>query len=805
MTDAECFLALLFRGAPAGSTATVTAPTESGWASRHCPVEDPAAAAEAALQASSEGLDAYVGLAARRSGLDRFKRGARGDLTGLGCVWLDVDVAGPGHASASLPAGEEDVAAILAALPLPPSMVVHSGGGYHAYWLLDEWCADVQRAERACSAWQAAAIAAAGRRGWHVDDTSDAPRVLRVPGTQNYKAAEPRPVVLECAADPPRYSIEDLERIASPAAEPAAPSAAPSAAPPPDKVADEPVDLAAVREALSRARRSKAHGGEREREQAELLGRVLDGKPLAEPGERHRARVRAVGLVAYWVPAGTPWEAALEVLRPCLLATPLVGDETFEAAVEKTRLLYESSMRSRALADERRRADAEAFKRLSDKLGAAPRAAEVAEAGGDWMDLLVLAKDGVRGCELNARLLLDCAPEVAGTIAWNDFSKQVEVRGGPLAGVHPSSLPGAATEWLQRHYAFRGGEQLVRGALARVARASSYDPVAEYLGELAWDGVPRIDEFLEQCFGAVEDPRYVRAVSRRWLIGLVARALRPGGEMQNVLVLEGRQGCGKTRGLRALVGDRYYLGTSLRLGEKDFMQAISGAWLVELAELASLRRADTEKVKQFITERVDKFRPPYAAAVEEFPRRCVFVGTTNESEYLTDRTGNRRYWPVRVRRVDVDEVARVRDLVLAEAVAAFRAGERWWLLDDEAEMAEAEAEERLGESGVESAIERWWYGEAPARRPRRLTLLDVADLALHLPADRVDHVVRSEVGHAMSRLGFARRRPRESGERVRYYEPTAEMLSARARTTASRAAGLALVEAVKAQREETKG
>lgn len=586
-------------------------------------------------------------------------------------------------------------------------------------------------------------------------------------------------------------------------------SAPPAVAPDPEPTT---YDLGALRAALSEVRRSKAQGDDHAKQQAAVLGRVLDGEALAPVGERHRARVRAAGILAYWLPASTPWAVALEIMRPCLAATPLSTGETFEAAVAKTRGLYEDAMTGRLAADAKRAAENAALRTIADRVraksGAAATAEDFAEAAEEetgeenpeaWQQQLLLTQSGVRGCEYNARMILACASELRGTIRFNEVTKQVEVRGGPLEGVSSDVLPAAASAFMQKHYQFMGGAKLVAPALLQVARENPHDPVAEMLGEMLWDNVPRLDTFLERYFGAVVDTperlKYVRAISRRWLISLVARALRPGCKVDTVLILEGAQGVKKSTALETLVGQPHFLDTALELGNKDTMQAIASAWLIELGELASLRKAETDRIKQFITSKVDKFRPPYGASTIDSPRRCVLAGTCNPENdgYLKDRTGNRRYWPVLVEHPDVDAIARDREFILAEAVKAFREGERWWLVGEEEILAKAETDERLEESPTVDKVSRWWYAEQPEKRMRRLTMLDVAELALMLPHERVDRGARIAIGHAMGELGFERRQLRVGNRRSWYYEPSEELLKAPRQTSAQRAAGIALV------------
>jgi predicted P-loop ATPase len=649
-------------------------------------------------------------------------------------------------------------------------------------------------------------------------------RVLGLPADQQCKDPSRLYGGPTCRAGAPSYSdhrrgesvdvdecLEVAEQLGLGRVKPA-PAARATADTPSPKPAAAGYDLAELRGRLAEARRSKAHGDPRAREQAELLGRVLDGRAIAEVGARHGARVRIAGLLAHWLPGGTPWEVALELLRPCLDATPIADGESHDAAVEKTRALYEDSMRGRVAADEKRAAEDAAVRAIAKKIKnkASASHAEIAEAaGGDdeaWQDQLILARDGVKGNEWNARLILACSPETRGQVRWNAMSNRVEVTGGPLAGVPVDDLPVAAAALAQKEYAFGGGKHLMADAMLRVARENPRDPLREYLSEVAWDGQPRLGEFLERYVGAVVDSdercRYVRAVSRRWLISLVARALRPGCKVDNVLILEGEQGVGKSSALEALVGSDYFLDTALDIGSKDSMQAIAGAWLVELAELASFRRADTERVKSFLTSKVDKFRPPYGAALVDSPRRCVITGTCNPEEgvgYLKDRTGNRRFWPVAVGRPDLDAIHRDRELILAEAVRALSDGERWHLDREEGVLAAGEAELRMEEeSPIVTAVGQWWRGERPDRRPRSVTSLDVAKMALGFDVRDIDRSAQTQIGWAMSQLGFERSSGRE---RPRRYVATEELLSMPQETPAARAAGLQVLRGFKEEKK----
>jgi predicted P-loop ATPase len=156
----------------------------------------------------------------------------------------------------------------------------------------------------------------------------------------------------------------------------------------------------------------------------------------------------------------------------------------------------------------------------------------------------------------------------------------------------------------------------------------------------------------------------------------MARAYRPGCKADHVLVLEGRQGVGKTSTFEIL-GSDWHLPDIPRVDNKDARAALATEWIAEFSELAGLRSVEQQKIKSFITERVDKYRPPYGRNMLTRPRRCVFAGSTNEAEWIQDSTGGRRFWPVRVLRVDYKGLERDRDALLAEARNLYREGEIW--------------------------------------------------------------------------------------------------------------------------------
>jgi putative DNA primase/helicase len=179
-------------------------------------------------------------------------------------------------------------------------------------------------------------------------------------------------------------------------------------------------------------------------------------------------------------------------------------------------------------------------------------------------------------------------------------------------------------------------------------------------------------------------------------------------------VLEGEQGTGKSTALRYLFGDRFFIDHLPDFHSKDSFQQLQGAWCVEVAELSALTKADVKDVKQFLSRLVDKFRPPFGRLPIQVPRRSVFWGTVNPEEggYLRDPTGARRFWPIETTVIDTDAILRDRDQLWAEAVAAFIAGEKWHL-DDDDDIADAKAEQakRREVHPWEPVLEAWLRAE----------------------------------------------------------------------------------------------
>lgn len=385
----------------------------------------------------------------------------------------------------------------------------------------------------------------------------------------------------------------------------------------------------------------------------------------------------------------------------------------------------------------------------------------VAAAPEDWRHRLITTTKGdvvrvdANGHNLTTIFLNDPAFD---SLRWNTLTCDVELLEGPLAGAPKGTLDVAVTDWLfsTPEYRIRMSREEVVARLISAARQKPFDPVKQYLEGLKWDGVPRLNKLLlDYCGVEYGESEHIKRISRRFLVGAVARAYRPGIQMDTVLLLQGAQGLGKTSFVRAL-GGPFMAELHMDVSNKDTLQAIAGRWFVELSELAAARKTDTESMRAFITRRVDVMRLPYGRITEEFPRRCVFVGTTNDEEPLTDAHGNRRYWPVSVGRIDTFALERDRDQLFAEAVVAYKSGERWWLDEEEQKVADTEA-------GLYTQADAWvelirdWILRVPLeQRPKAISLHAVASKALLLDPNQLTRGVMIRLAFALKQLDFVR-------------------------------------------------
>lgn len=241
---------------------------------------------------------------------------------------------------------------------------------------------------------------------------------------------------------------------------------------------------------------------------------------------------------------------------------------------------------------------------------------------------------------------------------------------------------------------------------------------------------------------------YIAAAGKRWMISAVARALSPGCKVDTALVLVGEQGIGKsTLGKILAYRDEWFSDALPPVHSKEASDHIRGKWLIEFGEMATHSRSDAEEFKAFMTRREEKFRPPYGRREIEYPRRCVFFGTSNKDAFLKDDTGNRRFWPVVVTKVDFGAVEEDVDQLWAEAVWLFDQGERWHMDAAEAALAAGQQEAFMIVDERAELLRQKLKGES------KITVLD----ALHLMDMGREKRDQNEMGGMLRSIGWRKR------------------------------------------------
>ncbi len=317
---------------------------------------------------------------------------------------------------------------------------------------------------------------------------------------------------------------------------------------------------------------------------------------------------------------------------------------------------------------------------------------------------------------------------------------------------------GLLQAYMQRFWSHRFSRRTLEEALPVAGRRHRFHPVRDWLSSLRWDGTPQLDTWLQRALGCPADP-YHQAAGAKMLIAAVRRIRKPGVKWDHTPVLEGPQGIGKSSALRLLFGGEWF-SDSLPpdVSSKDAALGLCGVWCLELAELQQLIRSESSTVKAYLSRQVDRFRPPYGKFVVERPRHSVLVGTTNDEEWLSDTTGNRRYWPLACKHVDLEWIADNREQLWAEAAAREAAGDAHWLDCDEAQHGAADAQ-------AGRLIEDSWSDKVGALLTDgrvRVTVAEVLD-RLGIPPTHQNKVAQMRVATILRGEGW--RKGRESRSR----------------------------------------
>jgi len=423
-----------------------------------------------------------------------------------------------------------------------------------------------------------------------------------------------------------------------------------------------------------------------------------------------------------------------------------------------------------------------------------------------WKSYLIRTAVGaVKPARENVVMAMDGWPErgvpgieeAKGVIGKNEFSNDVvklrDTPWGTKAGRWEEVDELRMGEWLVWEH---GLPSMPRGTLEEavmiLADRYKYHPVREYLQSLQWDGEKRLHKWLRRCCfeGGHDDTRfddtdplqqYLMRAGTWFIQGMCARVMEPGCKFDYMLILEGKQARLKSTLFKTLGGE-WFADTGLNLGDKDSLQQLQGRWLYEFAELDAFGKADITKIKQYTASSSDYFRASYARRAQEYPRQVVFGGTTNERNYLTDPTGNRRFWPVQVSRVvDLEWLKEVRDQLFAEGVERWRAGRRMFpTLEEQNRLFEPQQNDRMIDNPIESKIisflcpakDDFSASAVEGRGVDKITLVDLlARIGISIDRLTPGRFHEKQAAAALRRLGWEEKRDSGPGRKRMYHRP----------------------------------
>jgi len=301
-------------------------------------------------------------------------------------------------------------------------------------------------------------------------------------------------------------------------------------------------------------------------------------------------------------------------------------------------------------------------------------------------------------------------------------------------------------------------------AMMTVAMDNSVHPVREYLSRVQWDGVNRLDQLLPTYVGAVDTP-YTRAVGAKAMIAAVRRVREPGCKFDNVIVLEGTQGSGKSSFVRSLTPNVDWFSDSPigNTENKDAPLALQGNWIIELGEMSVLNKSGVEALKAFVSSGSDNVRRPYSRHHEVLKRQCIFIGTTNHDSYLKDQTGNRRFWPVKVGTIKLEEFLADRDQLWAEAATREAAGESLILPAELWQTAAVEQESRVSDDPWIDILRN--YLDGLVGETDRIHTGELLTFALHIPPAKQTSLESQRLRMVMEKhLGWKHKNNLRAGE-----------------------------------------
>jgi hypothetical protein len=552
------------------------------------------------------------------------KKPTKADVIGLDALHVDVDP----RVGEDLGAERERILALLrdpTALGIPkPSCIVDSGGGFQAFWRLkDPVLLDPERTADAQARNKHLELALGGDACWNID------RIMRLPGTVNWpdarKRAKGRVPALASVVEfnDSRHDLDAIEKAAAPS--PPSSNGAVAAA----EVA---IDTANVKRFAS----------------------VDDIPELRDEGDGRNAKCRVAIVMGH--DPDDPQKSRSEPLRfvCCQMVRAGCSDDTIYSVITDPEFAISASVRDKGAGVERYAV--RQIRRAREAVAAEVGDFQSDEKGNHYKNLH------------NARVAI---AKLGVSVEFDEFADRALVAGLPEFGPY---LDDAAVTRLRlaidERFKILFGKEFFVDVVTDMARRNRRHPVREFLDDLAWDGTPRLDRWLSTYMGAKET-EYTRAVGALVLVAAVRRVRKPGCKFDEMVVLEGPQGGFKSTALKVLAILEDWFSDDLPLNAKpqQFIEQTVGKWIVEAGELKGMRKGDVDSLKSCLSRQRDRSRMAFGHLPLERARQFVIIGTTNSDRYLKDNTGNRRFWPVRVGEVKIDDLRRDREQLWAEAAA----------------------------------------------------------------------------------------------------------------------------------------
>jgi len=400
-----------------------------------------------------------------------------------------------------------------------------------------------------------------------------------------------------------------------------------------------------------------------------------------------------------------------------------------------------------------------------------------------WRDLLRIKRGELVPHVSNIATILRHDARWRGVVAFDEFAQATVKRTFPpyafgRVGEWEAEDDSRTAAWLAQQHGLYVSSAQVTEAVELVAREARFHPVVDHLRQMRWDGTRRLKTWLRDYLG-VADTLFTRAVARYFMRGMVRRVMEPGCKFDYCLVLEGAEGLRKST-LAMTLGGAWGSDVPLDLANnREAANAIHGRWVIEFSEMESVTRAEAHLQKSFLSRQFDQYRPVYSRRNVKVPRQCVFIGTTNESEYIKEGQGARRFWPLEIsRRIDVEGLRRALPQLLAEAVHDYDAGLRCYPRErEQREVFRPEQMRRVQQESLIDALHDWVLHEDLEEAQNRLenggmfSLADACFRCLKISYAQLTRDLQTRVGKALASLGCERVEKRNGMTRYWYKPP----------------------------------